>query len=407
MPKLNVLFMQSQEFFGADSMIHSLLMRYLDRNAVYVFVASNHGHEGARPASFEAIRDIPDVHHRSTQFGPSVFEKKSLQSAREIIGGSTGAGLSLAGLVAYCRRNKIHVIHCTEKPRDAFLGLLVARATGARCVIHVHVKAENWIRRPVRWAMGHANALIGVSQFVAESIVNLGYRRDATYAVHNALDLTRWNNQDDGKVDNVGWDYRGHGELRSEFGLGQHVPVLACVSRLIPWKGHRELIKALAIVKREVSDFCLMLVGEPTYGGAAYEAELRHLVAELELGNNVVFTGYRRDVPHIMATSDIYAMPSFEEPFGMVYLEAMAMRKPVIALDNGGAREIIEDNKSGLLSAPQDIEHLAANIVSLLKNPNLRDQMGRHGRHRVEDYFTPERMARDVQLVYEEILEKA
>lgn len=395
--------MQSQEFFGADSMIHSLLMRYLDRDFANVFVASNHGRDGARPASFTAIRTIPDVHHRNTQFGPSVFEKKSLQSIRDIIAGSGGAALSLAGLVSYCRRHEINVIHCTEKPRDAFWGLLVARAAGARCVIHVHVKAEAWIRRPVRWAMRHADALIGVSQFVADSIVGLGYRRDATFAVHNALDLTRWNNQDDGIVDDLGWDFGRDGELRSEFGLAPGIPMLACVSRLIPWKGHRELIKALSIVKRDIPEFRLLIVGEPTYGGEVYEQELRNLSAELDLDKHIIFTGYRRDVPHIMAASDIYAMPSFEEPFGMVYLEAMAMRKPVIALDNGGAREIIEDEASGLLSAPQDIGHLAANIVRLVKNPDLRKEMGQHGRRRVEEYFTPQRMAHDVQRIYQEI----
>lgn len=406
MSKLNVLFMQSQDFFGADSMIHSLLMRYLDRDAVNVFIASNHGSEGARPASFTAIRTIPGVHHRNTQFGPSVFEKNSLESIAEILGGSAGAVFSLTGLVAYCKRHKIDIIHCTEKPRDAFLGLLVARAAGARCVIHVHVKAEDWIRRQVRWAMGRADALIGVSNFVAESIVALGYRRDVTFAVHNALDLTRWNNQDDGAADDMGWDCARDGELRSEFGIASGIPLLACVSRLIPWKGHRELIRALSIARRDVPDFRLLLVGEATYGGEAYTQELRKLTAELDLERHIIFTGYRRDVPQIMAASDIYAMPSFEEPFGMVYLEAMAMRKPVIALDNGGAREIIQHQETGLLSAPQDIEHLSANLVHLMRNPTVRDQMGEHGRRRVEEYFTPQRMARDVQLIYQKITDR-
>lgn len=252
--------------------------------------------------------------------------------------------------------------------------------------------------------MGHADALIGVSKFVADSIVDLGYSRDKTFGVLNALDLTRWNSQDDGGLDSTGWsDSRDRG-LRAEFDIADDVPVLACVSRLMPWKGHRELIEALAIVRRSIPEFRLLIVGEPIYNGEAYADELLSLVAEKDLERQIIFTGYRRDVPRIMAASDVYAMPSFEEPFGMVYLEAMAMCKPVIALDNGGAREIIEHEKSGLLSAPRDLNQLAENIVRLISSPGLCHRMGQYGRRRVEEFFTPQRMARETHDVFLETL---
>jgi glycosyltransferase involved in cell wall biosynthesis len=98
-------------------------------------------------------------------------------------------------------------------------------------------------------------------------------------------------------------------------------------------------------------------------------------------------------------------MPSFEEPFGVVFLEAMAMKKPVIALDSGGVGQVVDHRRSGLLSQPHDIDQLAANIVTLIEDAALRQTMGDYARSRLEQYFTPERMAHDMEEVYHRVLE--
>jgi len=118
----------------------------------------------------------------------------------------------------------------------------------------------------------------------------------------------------------------------------------------------------------------------------------------------VLFTGPRSDIPRIMAACDVFTLPSFEEPFGLVFLEAMAMQRPVAALENGGTPEVVEHGRSGLLSAPYDIEAYAKNVVKLLENPELREQMGAYGRARVVDCFNVERMARDAGTAYRAIL---
>lgn len=409
MRKLNVLFMQSQGFFGADSMIHSLLMRYLDRNTLEVHAACNQGSSEYPSASLKVLSSVPHLHVLPTHFGISINGITTSELVRKAVPGIAVGAISLGRLLSYARKQRIDIVHCTEKPRDAFYGLLLARAVGARCVIHVHVKAENWISPLVRWSMKQADALVGVSDFVSGSIVDLGYPAAKTYTLLNSLDLSRWNNQADGGVDTHGWNDHDDGStIRAEFGLPADMPVLGIISRVCPWKGHGDLLKALALVKTQVPCFRLLLVGEDdpraTPGGGSYTAELRALSAELGLTEHIIYTGYRRDVPQLMAACDIYAMPSFEEPFGVVYLEAMAMRKPIIALDNGGAREIVEHGLSGLLSLPQDIEHLAENIVTLLKDAELRQRMGAYGRKVVEDRFSPQQMARNAEQIYRRTL---
>jgi len=106
-----------------------------------------------------------------------------------------------------------------------------------------------------------------------------------------------------------------------------------------------------------------------------------------------------------MAACDVFTLPSFEEPFGLVYAEAMAMRRPVVALDDGGTPEVVEHGRSGLLSPHVDIEALSANIARLLGDRELRARFGAHGRSRVLDTFNAQRMARDAGEAYLAVLD--
>jgi glycosyltransferase involved in cell wall biosynthesis len=118
------------------------------------------------------------------------------------------------------------------------------------------------------------------------------------------------------------------------------------------------------------------------------------------VADRVVFTGGRSDIPSIMAACDVFTLPSFEEPFGLVFAEAMAMRRPVVALDDGGTPEVVEHGRSGLLSPYGDIDALSANIARLIGDRELRARFGAYGRARVLDTFNAQRMARDAGDAY-------
>ena len=215
-----VLFMQSQTYYGADSRIHGLLMQTLDRSKVEVFTALNYGNKYHKsPAAIE-IEKIPNVHIRKTNFGTTTFEKQRSEILKDSFQQGVFALISLGSLPAYVRKNKIDVIHCTEKPRDAYFGYLVSRASGAKCLIHLHVKAENWISPRVQWAMRNADGLVGVSQFVADSIIEMGFPPEKTFYVHNHVDLGLWDPDTDGR------------KVRHEFQIDPDIPILLIVSRL-------------------------------------------------------------------------------------------------------------------------------------------------------------------------------
>ena len=128
--------------------------------------------------------------------------------------------------------------------------------------------------------------------------------------------------------------------------------------------------------------------------------ELQTIIEEEDLHDTVLFFGQRSDIVRFMAAADIFAMPSFLEPFGIVFTEAMAMKLPVVALNNGGTKEVVENNKDGLLSEPGNVATLANNLVTLLHDPALRERMGDYGREQVAKRFTIEHLAEEVAKIY-------
>ena len=394
-----VLFLQSQTFFGADSAIHAQLMQHLNPKEVKVYVACNHRPDPNAPMTvIDRIEKIPGILVRPTEFGPSFFSR-SLKE-RFWLGLTQGPRLplSLLALALYIKREKIQMIHCTEKPRDAFYGVLLGKLTGAKSIIHMHVRHAGWLSPMVRWALRHADAVIGVSEFVSRTVVEAGIPANRVHTVVNALDNHdgAWNPRTDAA------------EVRQEFGIAPDAVLIGACSRLFCWKGQRELLEAVAELLPEIPKLHVMIVGEDDTGahpgGTSFLAELELLVAEKGIADHVTFTGFRRDIPRLMNAFDIYAMPSFEEPLGMVYLEAMALGKPVVAYNNGGVPEIVEDNITGLLSEPYDIATLAHSLRTLALNPALRHKMGAAGRERVLRESTPKQMCTRMEQVYREIL---
>ncbi len=387
--KTQVLFVSSAEHPGADTFIHMLIMRSLDRARFDVHVACSACPPDARTNGYKALAAIPDIRLREADFGPTLdglsLTGKALRAVRLF-----PALISFLSLARFIRSHGITIIHSTDRPRDAVACVLLGKMTGAKSIVHVHLKCADWLSGSIRWSFGQADALMAISEFVAQSLVDCGYDRAKIHPVLNAIDLPRW-------------DYRLDGaRVRTEFGIPSGAPVIACAARLFRSKGQAEAVRAVAALRPEFPDIRLLIIGadDRQVMKESFTAELTKLAADLGASENVIFTGQRSDMPETMAAADIFALPSDEEPFGLVFPEAMAMKKPVVALANGGTLEIVEHGKSGLLSAKDDVESLAANIRTLLRDPALRARMGEYGRRVVEARFTAPRMATDVAHVY-------
>lgn len=386
--RTRVLFINSSVTIGADTAIHLLLLRNLPRERFELHAA---GQPGSSAPAFDELCSIPDVAQRPTYFGPTLWRQSKFQKLASTTN-LVPMTASLLGLAAYIRRRRIEIIHSTDRPRDALACVMLSALTGAKSVVHAHVNYGNWMSRGVKWAFGRADALVGVSHFSAQTFVAAGYPPDRVHAVLNAIELSRWNPTLDPAVG------------RASLGVPEGVPLIVSVARVFPAKGHHESLQALGRVKREFGDVRLAIVGTDFPEGSGETRRLQEHARELGVAENVIFTGQRSDIASLLAACDVFALPSFAEPFGLVFAEAMAMKRPVVALTDGGTPEVVEHEKCGLLSPPGDIDALSANLVRLLRDPALRQRFGEYGRQRVVAHFTPPRMAADVTDLYLRLL---
>lgn len=386
--RTRVLFINSALLAGADTWIHFLVLRNLPRAQFELHAAAQ---PGTPSPAFDQLRTIPGIAIRPTNFGPSLWQRSRVQRIASVANVFPAAA-SLLGLAAYIRRHRIEILHSTDRPRDAIACVMLAALTGAKALIHAHVNYGDWMGRGVTWAFSRADAIVGVSDYTARTFVKAGYRPNRVHSVLNAIEPSLW---DPSMIPALG---------RASLGAPEGAPLIVSVARLFRWKGHSELLRALALVKSRYPNVQLAIVGSDYPADSGMTGMLRAQARELGIEKNVKFTGERCDIAELLAACDVFALASFEEPFGLVFAEAMAMKRPVVALANGGTPEVVEHGKCGLLSAPGDIDALAANLIRLLDSPALRTQFGEHGRLRVEQHFAPQRIASDFAALYARIL---
>jgi len=304
--------------------------------------------------------------------------------------------LTTGRLVIIIKRNKINLIHANSFCAQLY-GSIPAKITNTPIVWHMHDLIEpqfcNWFF--VKWAGITSTRIIAVSNAVARTLLKLGVNAKKIVTIYNGVDLKKFN------CENV---YKH--KIRKELGIELTVPVIGIVGQLASWKGHDNFLKAASIVVKKYPLARFEIIGESITGDTSYKLKLENLVSELKLSDKVIFIGYRKDMPEMMASLDILVNASSAEPFGLVIVEAMALGRPVIAADAGGAPEIIRDGENGFLVLPRDPQELAGAILKILDNPMTGRKMGKLGRRMVKEQFSLEKNVRQIEDIYWEILKR-
>ncbi len=180
--------------------------------------------------------------------------------------------------------------------------------------------------------------------------------------------------------------------VRREWGVEPDEVLFGVVGRVHWWKGQDLFLTAAARVAQRLPNARFAIVGDTAPGEEWRKERLKQEAARMGLGDRVIWAGFRRDTPQVMAALDVLVLPSVEpEPFGLVVVEAMSTARPVIAAAHGGPLETVVHQETGLLFPPRDPEALAAAMVRLGTDRALRARMGEAGRRRVLAHYTPER----------------
>jgi len=261
---------------------------------------------------------------------------------------------------------------------------------------------EVWGKLKHRELAGLKNAdiIFPVSNFTKGKLENVhGINPEKMFILRNCIDTKKF------------FPKKPDRKLTTEHDLlDKKIPLT--VGRLVPGrdKGHDKVIRAIKRVRREVPEVVYLVVGS-----GSDRTRLEGITKRLDLQNHVHFIGFVSDdlLPKYYNLCDLFVMPSglrnekgeyAGEGFGIVYLEANACEKPVIAGKYGGSAEAVMDGKTGILVDPDNIDEIANSIVKLLLNEKLAKEMGRKGRERVLNQFSYETVKKDVKRLFNDKL---
>lgn len=188
--------------------------------------------------------------------------------------------------------------------------------------------------------------------------------------------------------------------LRAELGIPGNAPLVATVGRLMEQKGLVYLLQAMEILRDRLPEARLLMVGDSQDGRDGYKTDLLRQWEAMGLQERVIFTGVRNDVPAVMQAIDLFAMASLWEGFGLVFLEAMAAARPIVATEVSAIPEVVEDGVTGLLVPPRDPRALAEAMLRLLTDRECAAAMGQAGLLKLKQQFSEDKMVESIEQIY-------
>jgi glycosyltransferase involved in cell wall biosynthesis len=232
--------------------------------------------------------------------------------------------------------------------------------------------------------------IIAISNAVKQNILNQGVAEKRITLIYDGIKEERI-------TEGVKENY-----LIQSYNLKPGHKIFGVVGNIKPWKGQKLLVEAAARLKERYSDFYCFLVGDIT--DQSYCDQLQKLIDEHQLQDHVIMTGYQKNVADHVNSFDIFVHTSVEpEPFGIVIIEALALKKPVIVSNIGAPQEIIEDKNSGLLFDITSVDDLVEKLDSLIQDAELRIFLGEAGYQRFRDNFTIKKNVEGICRVYNEV----
>lgn len=285
-------------------------------------------------------------------------------------------------------RNDIDVIHSHYALPHAVSALLAKDISGrnVKCVTTLHgtditvVGAHPTMMNITKYAIGKSDAVTAVSEsLIKDSENKLGIEKGKIQCIHNFINTEFFNPG-----------------LNSNIGKEMDKRIIMHVSNLRPVKSPNDVIKIFFNIEKEMpGEIELWIVGE---GPLQYE--MISLTEELKIRDKVRFIGICSNLGGLIASSDMMILPSKQESFGLVALEAMACGVPVIASRVGGLPEVIEDGVSGFLFEHGNVEEAAGKGLRILKDKNYYEKIVREGLDTAKNKFSIQKIVTQYEELY-------
>jgi len=280
------------------------------------------------------------------------------------------------------RRSRPDILHVHSRRGADLWGPLAARLHGVGSVLtrRVDNPEPGWLARVKYRQFFH---VVAISDKIHQVLLNEGISEEHSSCIHSAVDIENWQLPRDRE-----W-------FREEFGIESDKKIVAVIAQLIPRKGHRYLIEAIPKILKKLPNARFLFLGK-----GPLRDELETLCREKGVTGQVLFAGFRKDLPRIMPCIDLVVHPALMEGLGVSLLQAAACGVPIVGTQAGGIPEIVRDGLNGYLIAPAASSALADAAVAILGNTELSQAMGKNGRELVHRNFSVQAMVNAYREIY-------
>ena len=284
-------------------------------------------------------------------------------------------------------REKVDIVN-THSSKDSWLASLAARLITRSKLIRTRHVSIPIPKHPLNIVYRLPHRIITCGETIRQAMIRDNRLEPGKIvSIPTGVDLRRFDFSLDGSA------------VREEFGISPDIPLVGTVGIVRSEKGHFYLIKAVQRVLEVKPEMKLLIVGNEPKGDT-----LRRQIKELGLEKQIIMAGLRDDIPRILAALNVFVLPSLREGVPQGIAQALAMKKAVVATAVGGVLELIENETTGILVPPRDVEALSEGIVELLDDKEKAKRLGENGRRLIEEKFSLETMVEKIESLYHELL---
>lgn len=379
MQKVNILYVITKlELGGAQKQLLSLI-RHLSREKFRLFLFT--AYEGLLVSEASSIDGL--VLKRSSYLGRAINPFKDVLALREIY--------------RFIKKNNIQIVH-THSSKAGVLGRCAARLARVGLIIHtVHGWSFNdyqsylsrvifiWIEK---FIAGFTHKIVVVSNYdKLKGLRNYIGQEDKYILIRYGIDYAEFGIN----VQNL--------KIKEELGINAKDLVVGMISCFKPQKFPQDFIKLASRLNQVLPNVKFLLVGD-----GILRKSIERLINKFNLAQQVILTGWRKDIPSILSALDIFVLTSRWEGLPVSVLEALTSSKPVVATNTGGISEVISEGKNGFLVNPGDLDNLCKKLALLLKDATLRRRMGENAKKTLASDFSFDTMANNTQSLYESLV---
>ncbi len=302
----------------------------------------------------------------------------------------------LWGLYTHLKKHHYDIVHLHLQV-STVLGALVARLCGVpKVIVTIYAskgQSDFWVFPAFVLLVPFVDAFVGLTNhqlagLTQHPLAQPFLKRTKTVLIPVGLDLST--------IDEC---RSQQSTIHEELNIPAESPLVLNVARFRSRKGQDYLLRAMALVVKQLPDVRCILVGH----GPELD-NLKALTRELQLEKHVFFLVSRGDLPNFFHAADLVVNSSIFEGMGVIVYQAMAYGKAVVGFNAGSADEVVVDGETGLLVPVRDYKALAAEIITLLKDKELREQYATAGRKRVKDHFLLDEKIKQYEELYQEIV---